>query len=257
MSFTFNEFKTNKIYIASGEKENVRLAVEDFISDVKKTCGCAELTDIYEEADIFVASRLSAEFTRISGDKVAFTHEEEFCYRVENGKLYFFGSDDLGVMWAIYTFAEKELKIPPFYFFEDVEIERKRRLEIEEKTVREYPRTKFRGWFINDEDLLSGFRSKGRRNIDYIFYKDVIHPDLMEKIVETALRFRVNLLIPSTLIDICKPDEEDLSKSYRAGACTYLNIISSRWAYLISGMRISSRNTAIIPNSLLLKIPKQ
>ena len=60
MSFTFNEFKTNKIYIASGEKENVRLAVENFISDVKKTCGCAELTDIYEEADIFVASRLSA-----------------------------------------------------------------------------------------------------------------------------------------------------------------------------------------------------
>ena len=44
MSFMFNEFKTNKIYIASGEKENVRLAVEDFISDVKKTCGCAELT---------------------------------------------------------------------------------------------------------------------------------------------------------------------------------------------------------------------
>ena len=212
MSFKFNEFKTNKIYIASGEKENVRLAVEDFISDVKKTCGCAELTDICEEADIFVVSRLSAEFTRISGDKVAFTHEEEFCYRVENGKLYFFGSDDLGVMWAIYTFAEKELKIPPFYFFEDVEIERKRRLEIEEKTVREYPRTKFRGWFINDEDLLSGFRSKGRRNIDYIFYKDVIHPDLMEKIVETALRFRVNLLIPSTLIDICKPDEEELVK---------------------------------------------
>lgn len=41
MSFMFNEFKTNKIYIASGEKENVRLAVEDFISDVKKTCGCA------------------------------------------------------------------------------------------------------------------------------------------------------------------------------------------------------------------------
>lgn len=212
MSFILMESTVKKVYIARDERENVRFAVYDLIRDIKSVCGGTELTDICEEADIFVVSQQSVEFARISGDKEAFTHEEEFCYRVENGKLYFFGADDLGVMWAIYTFAEKELKIPPFYIFEDIQVERKLQIEIEEKTVQEYPHTKFRGWFINDEDLLSGFQSKGKRNIDYIFYKDVIHPDLMEKIVETALRFRVNLIIPSTLIDICKPDEEELVK---------------------------------------------
>ena len=211
MSFTFNEFETKKVYIASGEKENVRLAVADFISDIKKACGTAETTSDIHKADIIVCSRDSEEFSSLAGS-VCFTHEEEFCYRVEQGKIYLLGSDDLGLMWAIYAFIEKELCIPPFYFFEDIAVENKKQIALQEKIVQEYPHTKFRGWFINDEDLLSGFQSKGKRDIDYFFYKDVIHPDLMEKIVETALRFRVNLIIPSTIVDICKPDEEELVK---------------------------------------------
>lgn len=210
MSFTFNEAETKKIYIAFGEKESVCLAVNDFIGDVHKICGDAEITSNPQQADIFVCSQDCEEFSSIANGKAIFTHEEEFCYCIENGKIYFLGADDLGVMWAIYTFVEKEFQIPPFYYFEDIQVARKARLELEDKTVQEYPHTRFRGWFINDEDLLSGFMSKGKRNIDYIFYKDVIHPDLMEKIVETALRFRMNLMIPSTLIDIDKPDEEEL-----------------------------------------------
>jgi hypothetical protein len=212
MSFILCKSDSKKIYIAVGESESVHLAVNDLIKDIQSVCGDAELTSVREEADVFVASTQSGEFANISGGREIFTHEEEFCYRIENGKLYLLGMDDLGTMWAIYTFLEKELKTPPFYIFEDIQVEHKEKLEIEEKKVQEYPHTKFRGWFINDEDLLSGFQSKGKRNIDYIFYKDVIHPDLMEKIVETALRFRINLIIPSTLIDICKHDEEELVK---------------------------------------------
>lgn len=212
MSFILCKNDSKKIYIAVGESESVHLAVNDLIKDIQSVCGDAELTSVREEADVFVASTQSGEFANISGGREIFTHEEEFCYRIENGKLYLLGMDDLGTMWAIYTFLEKELKTPPFYIFEDIQVEHKEKLEIEEKKVQEYPHTKFRGWFINDEDLLSGFQSKGKRNIDYIFYKDVIHPDLMEKIVETALRFRINLIIPSTLIDICKHDEEELVK---------------------------------------------
>ena len=46
------------------------------------------------------------------------------------------------------------LCIPPFYFFEDIAVERKKQIALQEKIVQEYPHTKFRGWFINDEDLI-------------------------------------------------------------------------------------------------------
>lgn len=212
MSMVFNDDKTKYIYIAKNERENVILAVNDLISDIKKVCGNAEITDCKNKADIFVCTKDSQEFNDISGDNVKFSHKEEFCYRVQNDKLYLFGDDDLGTSWAIYTFLEKELKIPPFYIFEDIEIEKKQSVVIEDKTVQEYPHTRFRGWFINDEDLLSKFKSKGKREIAYAFYHDVVHPELMSKIVETALRFRINLIIPASFLDILKPDQENLVK---------------------------------------------
>ena len=173
MCFVFKRNEIKKIYVATDERENVLLAVNDFIKDIQSVCGDAVLTNSCEEADIYVASMQSKEFSAIAGNNVNFTHEEEFCYSVKNEKLYLLGADDLGTMWAIYTFLEKELKIPPFYFFEDIQVECKEQIQLENKTVQEYPHTKFRGWFINDEDLLSGFQSKGKRDIDYIFYKDV------------------------------------------------------------------------------------
>lgn len=210
MSFIFKEKETKKIYLAKGEKQSLKLALDDFIKDIERVCGFATLTDNKDEADVFVCSKESEEFEALSEGKAMFSHCEEFCYFVNKGKLYFFGENDLGAMWALYTFSERELKIPPFYIFDDIQIEKKPYVLIEEKKVQEYPHTKFRGWFINDEDLLCGFKSKGHRVIDYPFYSNVIHPSLMEKIVETALRFRINLLIPSTFIDIHKPAEEEI-----------------------------------------------
>ena len=105
MSFTFNGAETKKIYIAFGEKESVCLAVNDFIGDVHKICGDAEITSNPQQADIFVCSQDCEEFSSIANGKAIFTHEEEFCYCIENGKIYFLGADDLGVMWAIYTFV--------------------------------------------------------------------------------------------------------------------------------------------------------
>lgn len=210
MSFVFQEKDCKKIYIAKGEAESVRLAVKDFIKDIRSVCGDAALVENAQIADIIVCSDLSAEFPILCAEEQAFSHVEEFIYRVKDGKLFFFGAGDLGVIWALYTFSEKELGIPPYYYFDDIPAEKKSAFTIENKCVREHPHTRFRGWFVNDEDLLSGFMHKGERNIDYFFYKRVIHPDLMEKIVETALRFRINLLIPSTLVDIENPAEAAL-----------------------------------------------
>lgn len=210
MGFLFQENGCKKIYIAKGSKESVLLAVQDFIKDVRTVCGDVSLVNEASLADIIICDDTHAEFPVLSKNELQFSHAEEFVYKIQNGKLYFFGAGDLGVIWALYTFLERELGVPPYYYFDGIEIERKSQLFLEDKCVRDYPYTRFRGWFVNDEDLLSGFMNKGERKIDYLFYKKVIDPALMEKIVETALRYRMNLLIPSTLVDIENPAEAAL-----------------------------------------------
>ncbi len=210
MSFLFQENTCKKIYIAKGAKESVLLATQDFMRDVCAVCGEVVLVDEASRADIIICEDTNDEFSILSKDATSFSHAEEFVYYVKDGKIFFFGAGDLGVLWSLYTFSEKELHIPPYYYFDGIQIERKQEILVEEKCVRDYPHTRFRGWFVNDEDLLSGFMNKGERKIDYLFYKKVIDPVLMEKIVETALRYRMNLLIPSTLVDIENPAEAAL-----------------------------------------------
>lgn len=211
MSFVFKKDEGKKIYIADSEAQSLRLAANDLVKDIRAVCGGATLTNDYNLADIVICSNLASCFEKFSGG-VKFSHEEEFFYLVQADKIVICGNGDLGTMWGIYTFSEQELGIPPYYLFDDFSPVNQEILSIEEKFCTDYPHTRFRGWFINDEDLLDGFMSKGQRNIEYAFYQNVIHPDLMEMIVETALRFRINLLIPSTLLDIENPPEENLIK---------------------------------------------
>lgn len=210
MSFIFRNNENKRIYLPKDEKESLFLAVKDLITDVRRVCGNAELTDDAALADILICSKDSREFSSLDGGRYALNAAESFVYTIEEDKIRIYGADDLGAIYGIYTFSERELGVVPDIRFDGVAPQTQAELRIEEKKVEETPHTRFRGWFVNDEDLLSGFQSQGERNIDYFFYKKVIHPDLMERIAETALRYRMNLLIPSTLVDIENPVEENL-----------------------------------------------
>ena len=211
MSFIFKKDETKRVFVGSDEPESLKLAVNDLIKDINNVCGAAVLTYDVASADIIVCSDESEAFGEFSG-KMPFSHEEEYFYEIRKDKIIICGKGDLGTMWGIYTFSEKELGVPPYYLFDDFKSARKEELVLNEKIERDYPKTRFRGWFINDEDLLDGFMSQGKRDLEYTFYQNVIHPDLMEMIVETALRYRMNLIIPSSLTDIDNPPEENLVK---------------------------------------------
>ena len=73
------------------------------------------------------------------------------------------------------------------------------------------PTFKFRGGFINDEDLLTEWKNGGgERYIDYRYYGQVVHPDVIQRVFETMLRLRLNLVIPASFVDIRNPPEERL-----------------------------------------------
>ena len=170
MEFIFRKNECKKIYLPQDEKESLRLAVDSLIKDIYRVCGAAIKTENAAEADIVVCSADSEEFSVLSGGRYAFNAAEMFTYTLENGKIFIFGADDLGAIFGVYTFTEQELGVSPDVLFDGVQPERVDELRIAEKRVSESPYTPFRGWFVNDEDLLSGFQSQGERNIDYFFY---------------------------------------------------------------------------------------
>jgi hypothetical protein len=98
------------------------------------------------------------------------------------------------------------------YFWESRPPKKRERLEWDgvDLTGTE-PAVRYRGWFVNDEDLLTEwYTDGGRRDIDYPFYATVTSPQASRHVYEAALRLRRNLIIPASFINITNPDEERL-----------------------------------------------
>lgn len=116
------------------------------------------------------------------------------------------GADDRGTVYAIYTFTEKILGIDPMYIFTDhvpkkqSEITLQAGFEIKSKK----PTFEYRGWFINDEELHDGMHRDPLGG-------NVIASEWMDKILESLLRTKGNMIIPESaqypdanVYDLCK-----------------------------------------------------
>ncbi|MBQ6914487.1 MAG: glycosyl hydrolase 115 family protein [Kiritimatiellae bacterium] len=134
------------------------------------------------------------------------------------------GSDDRGVMFGLYRFAADCLGVDPFRYWSGLEPAKADERAWDGISIRQGdPSFKFRGWFINDEDFLNGFRPKenGTRKIDYPRYHVCFGPALADKIYETAVRAGFNTMICASYVDILNPDEKRL-----------VDIASSRGLYV-------------------------
>lgn len=119
------------------------------------------------------------------------------------------GSDERGTMWGIYEFSRRYLDMDPLYLWTDYTPEKKKKVTLSRTDIADGPRTfRFRGWFINDEDLLEGFSKGGSPEKGYDFHGDF--EMALDMLIETALRMKQNLLIPCSHLDIENPDEENL-----------------------------------------------
>jgi hypothetical protein len=112
---------------------------------------------------------------------------------IEANKIVFTGSDELGLLHAIYTFSQDQLGIDPFTYFTDITPKVEEFITLKTGTTYSKPFTyKHRTFFINDEDLVVGFQME---KLQYGF-----NLEFMEKIYETMLRLKMTGVIPSTLI---------------------------------------------------------
>ena len=106
------------------------------------------------------------------------------------------GSDVRGTIYAIYEFGEQYLGIDPLYYWTDHLPARRAAIELPASLSQKPPGPvfKYRGFFINDEDLLTGWAPGEKKD------HTGISLEVWNKIYETILRLKGNIVAPGTWI---------------------------------------------------------
>jgi hypothetical protein len=119
---------------------------------------------------------------------------ESFAIRRQGRIITLTGADMRGTIYAIYQFCQDYLGIDPMYYWTDKLPERRHALAVPDGLDRRFPSPVFeyRGFFINDEDQLTGWMPATPEE------RTNIAPAVMDKVYETILRLKGNLVVPST-----------------------------------------------------------
>jgi hypothetical protein len=105
------------------------------------------------------------------------------------------GSDVRGVIYAIYEFSHRFLKVDPFYWWTDHAPPRSERVAVPANLDlrKGSPTFRYRGWFMNDEDLMTAWRPGSHENSG-------ISMATWDRVFEALLRSKGNMIIPNTFV---------------------------------------------------------
>lgn len=132
------------------------------------------------------------------GIQGASDNPESFVLKVERDadgrtNLVATGGDIRGAIYAAYTLSEEILGVDPWYFWTDQEPTRRKQIEVSGGLDKKFgsPTFRYRGWFINDEDLLNSFSRDALR-------ENAFSPEMFDRVCETLLRTRGNMICAGT-----------------------------------------------------------
>ena len=179
---------------------SVALAANDLASDFGKLLGTPPKLTTDGAAQIV-----------ISKDK-SIAAREGYRIAIDKQGVQIAGADELGIIYGIYAFCEQYLGVDPYWYVKDLIPEQRDSIELPCGTLQSKPATfRYRGWFVNDEDLLTEWKNGGgTRHIDYPFYQQVVHIDVIDRVFEALLRAGGNLVIPASFVDVMNEPEARL-----------------------------------------------
>jgi len=196
---------TVTLLLAPDEPQPLEAAAEDLQSDFAKVLGSKP--QIVRSAD--AAGPVTIWIGEISMlpeglRPVGLSKSESFSISAARGQLKsrahrivsLAGADLRGTIYAIYQFSEEYLDVDPLYYWTDHEPPRRARIELPASLNRQFPAPvfKYRGFFINDEDLLTGWAPGEAKDHTGISLQ------VWNKIFETILRLKGNMVAPGTWI---------------------------------------------------------
>ncbi len=190
---------------SADEPGPVRRATEDLLSDFTKVFGQRPaLANQLEDSGPLAI--LIAEHSKVHpGINCATPHgPESFAFsvlRVPGSQplkhvVCLTGADMRGTIYAIYQFSQTYLGVDPMYLWTDKEPERRTSIELPADFTHVYPSPvfRYRGFFPNDEDLLTGWIPAGKGEGTGISLK------VWDNVYETILRLKGNMVVPGTWI---------------------------------------------------------
>lgn len=123
---------------------------------------------------------------------------EEFVISASDTTLECAGGGDLGLIYALYEVSERYLEVAPLWFWLEVEPPARRDVVIPPGEIIRSgtPVFRYRGWFLNDEDLLHHWSPCPRSGISEWAY---------ERVFEALLRCRGNMVLPGTYLFADEP----------------------------------------------------
>ena len=208
---TFELVQSLQVFVAKESPEPLILAVRDLTEDIQVATGQAVKAKLADNPPVFngiIVRIVPGEFS-----KEAF--ENFRLHSDANNLLCIDGSDMRGAIYGIYTFCEQWLHIPPDYLWNQLPIRPLASFQWSEiHYASGNPDIRYRGVFINDEDLLTGWEIGGPRHTTYKYYHTVISRNTARKLAETIIRMGYNLAIPASFVDIRNPEEEMLLEEF-------------------------------------------
>lgn len=161
------------------------VVITDYKNDVLKNA--AEIL----QRDILIAVTGESEnnfITLCLATKEKFTGDEFNIQLVDSQHIKIEASTDLGIMYGVLNVSKYILKIDDFWFWLDKEVEKVSTIQVTDTTKLKLPKyhVNYRGWFVNDEVLLSNWG----------YYEST--DGLWKIIFETLLRCGGNIVIPGT-----------------------------------------------------------
>lgn len=205
--FLFNGAKCADICLKNTNKY-IYKAVIDLVNDFERVSEAGVRPKIVkDETENCIVIE---ENTRSSAEPIK---DEGFSIVACGNKVRITADGYLGTMWGVYTFSEKFLGVDPCYLFNDLAIVKRASAEMPDTVIEDKPDGfGFRGVFINDEDLLGGWKDGGgARLVGGGFYYVTVEKSVIEEVVETILRLKLNLVIPATFLDLDNPPEKALA----------------------------------------------
>ncbi|NYG45406.1 hypothetical protein GGD67_002864 [Bradyrhizobium sp. IAR9] len=101
------------------------------------------------------------------------------------------GADLRGAIYAAYAFSEQVLEVDPWWYWADKEPSPRTSIPVREDLLQQFgsPTFKHRGLWLDSEDILNGFSPDP-------LGENPLSLEMLDRICETLLRLRGNLLVP-------------------------------------------------------------
>ncbi len=199
------------LWVAPGESPAVHMAARDLVRDITEVTGHAPalvVTGAPPAGAIWIATATNpdAQVALTAGGITPSTLAGQWeQYAIKPGAgLLVAGSDERGTMFGIYEVSTRYFSIDPIANWTGLPAAKRTRVVVSDGGVTPTaPAFHFRGWFLNDEDLITGWHlSPERRRLVHYYFHRPIAPEVYEKVFETALRLHCNVIIPGSYIDL-------------------------------------------------------